>query len=223
MSGIFEFGDRHMDTSLAFVNLTQAQSLLKVQGLHEIALRFDHIQQADNAELKIWDDLNTQDLQIANWRALIPQLSGILELSDLNAWIIAAIIFVLVSLGLINSMFMSIYERQYEFGVLIAIGTRPSVVFAQILYEGFIIGVTSACLGLGLGLGISDHYARVGIDFGGAEFSGVTLTDPIFPIIHWTSFCQYALLITLITVVACIYPAIHAAKLKPSHAMRKVL
>ena len=88
-------------------------------------------------------DWKGEPLETLGWDTLVPQLSGVLAMTNFTTLIVAGILFVLVSLGLINSLFMSIYERQYEFGVLLALGTRPIQLFWQIVYEGFFIGVLS--------------------------------------------------------------------------------
>ncbi len=223
VSGIFEFGDRNMDTKFAFIHIKQGQSLLGIEGVHQVALRFQHIEQVDDLSLDIWDSLNQGALETLSWRELIPQLSGILEMSSLSTWIIAVILFVLVALGLVNSMFMSIYERHFEFGILCSIGTRPRILFLQIISEGFLIGLLSVSVGTMIGLSITYYFMKNGIDLGGAEFSGVSLTDPIYPIAELWSFLGLAACILIVTVLACIYPAFYAARLKPAYAMRKTL
>lgn len=223
VSGLFRFNDREMDKGLAFINLPQAQSILGMNGVHEIALRFQNLSQADDTKLKLWSMLNNKNLETLSWRDLIPQLSAMLDISDYSTWIIATVLFVLVALGLINSMFMSIYERQNEFGILLAIGTRPQQLFWQIIMEGFCIGILGVIFGLLCGIGISYFFSLHGIDYSGTEMLGVTINDPIYTHIYPLEFIKLSLAILVITVLACIYPAAHAAHLEPSNAMRKIL
>jgi ABC-type antimicrobial peptide transport system permease subunit len=58
-------------------------------------------------------------------------------MSSYTSAIVGAVLFILTSLGVINSMFMSIYERIYEFGVAKAIGTTPRQIIALVLFEAF--------------------------------------------------------------------------------------
>ncbi len=220
VSGIFRFNDRMLDQNLAFINLSSGQRMLAIDnGVHEIALGFT---QQKNTIFP-WQQFNHDQLETLSWRELIPQLSGVLNMSDISALIVAGILFVLVSLGLINSMFMSIYERQYEFGVLLALGTRRSQLFCQILWEGFFLGILSALAGVVLGGGLSYWKAVTGIDYGNLEMSGVTLQEPIYLVLSWQQFTLMPLIIIVMTVTACIYPALHAARLVPTDAMRKTL
>lgn len=223
VSGVFRFNDRNMDKAMAFVNLMQGQRILGVKGVHEVALKFSDIAMADDKTLPLWQVLNQREWEALNWRDLVPQLSGVLAMSDYSTWIVAVILYVLVALGLINSMFMSIYERHNEFGILLSIGTRPRQLFAQIIAEGFAIGLLSVVVGALAGTVVSLLVGINGISYEGTEMVGMTLNEPIYPIIDIVSFMQLSLSILLITVVSCLYPAAHAARLQPSLAMRKTL
>jgi len=223
VSGIFSFNERAMDTSMAFINLGQGQKLLNISGVHEVALRLQNLELADDKSLSFWQDLNNNLLETLNWQDLVPQLSSMLSMTKYSTLVVSIIMYVLVTLGLINTMFMSIYERQTEFGILLAIGTRPKQLFFQILSEGFLIGALSSLIGLILALIICYWGSVVGIDYTDLEMSGMTLNEPIYLILDATSFIGMALATLFITVVACIYPALDAARLQPSFAMRKTL
>jgi len=223
VSGIYHFADRFMNKGLAVINLMQGQKLLNINGVHEIALRFNHVQQASDFSLKLWADLNNTELETLSWRQLVPQLSSMLDMSQYSTLIVSIIMSVLVALGLINSMFMSIYERHYEFGILLAVGTRPRQLFWLILLEGFYIGLLSVVAGVLFGGLISYWKSVTGIDYSGTEFSGISMSDPIYLIIDILEFVKISGFILMITVLSCVYPAFHAARLLPSIAMRKAL
>lgn len=222
VSGIYHFGDRAMDTNMAFINLDQGQALLNIQGVHEIALKLTALDIAADTHHPVWQHLNNAELETLSWMDLIPQLSSMLGMMDYTTWIIAGIMFVLVALGLINTMFMSIYERQNEFGILLAIGTRPRKLFWQIILEGGFIGLLSIVAGLVLGGLFSWWGATQGLDYmQGLEMAGTTFNEPMYLIPNLYSMLELTLAIFIITIIACIYPAVHAARLTPAHAMRK--
>ncbi|WP_250655115.1 ABC transporter permease [Alkalimarinus coralli] len=223
LSGIFHFNDRHMDKGMAFINLAQGQSMLAINGIHEVAIRLQDVSLADDESLALWETLNNKDLETLSWRELVPQLSSMLDMSSYSTLIVSIIMFILVALGLINSMFMSIYERHNEFGILLAIGTRPQQLFWQILLEGLLIGLLSLIVGLISGALLSYWKSVSGIDYSGTEMSGISLNEPIYLIINYLAFAKISLSILAITVLSCIYPALHAARLQPSFAMRKAL
>ncbi|TLU66376.1 ABC transporter permease [Thalassotalea litorea] len=224
VSGIIRFNDRGMDSSVAFINYDQAKSIINVRGAHEIAIQLQGDAIVDDRNDPFWQKYNHNDRELLSWKALFPQINGMLEMSSYSTLITSLIMYILVSLGLINTMFMSIFERHNEFGILLAIGTRPKRLFAQILCEGFFIGVIGMICGLLLGYIVCQAGAHYGINFGDAvELSGITINEPIYLIINYLEFIKLSLALLLVTMLACIYPALHASKLSPSLAMRKPL
>ena len=219
LSGIFQFNDRQMDTYMAFTNLDKSQKMLNIDGIHEIAVTFKDLSLAEDKSQPFWDLGN--DYEVLNWRELVPQLNSVLEMSQYSTLIVTIIMFCLVSLGLINSMFMSIYERHQELGVLLSVGTRPIQIFTQVVLEGAVIGCIASVMGMVVGSALSLWFSIQGIDYGSLEYGAITLNDPIYLIIDWMAFFQLAFAITCMTILACIYPAFHAARLSPSYAMRK--
>ena len=223
VSGIFSFNDRNMDNGIAFVNLDQGQQLLNIDGIHQVALNFISDEAINDKNLALWQELNGQGLETLDWLELVPQLSGMLGMVDYTTLIIAFIMYILVSLGLINTMLMSIFERRNEFGILLAIGTRPRQLFWQIMMEGFFIGLISTLIGLIIGSILCYFGSVYGISYDGLEMMGTTMNEPLYPIADYWVFFELSLSILFITLLACLYPALHAARLQPSDAMRKTL
>lgn len=226
VSGYLDFGDRAMDSGMAFVSLEAGQKMLGLgQGIHEIAIRLDPA--IDHAALleDLRSTINAPDIELLGWYELMPEIAGILESQGFGLWIMGAILFILVSLGLINSMFMSIYERHYEFGVMLGLGTRSRKLFALICWEGALIGVLGAIIGLALGTAVNYWASTSGIMFGsgGSEFSGVTINEPIKTAFSIQQYTALPIFIVILSALACIVPAIHGARLQPADAMRRAL
>jgi ABC-type lipoprotein release transport system permease subunit len=223
VSGLFSFNERTMDIGMAFINLSQGQTLLNINGVHEIALRLQELNQADDKTLAFWTRLNTEQLETLSWQELVPQLSSMLAMTEYSTLIVSVIMYLLVCLGLINTMFMSIFERQTEFGILLAIGTRAKQLFYQIMLEGLFIGLLSVVVGLLLAFIFCYWGSIVGIDYSELEMSGLTLNEPIYLVLDASSIVLMGLATLAVTLISCIYPALHAARLQPSTAMRKTL
>jgi len=223
VSGLFSFNERNMDIGMAFINLAQGQKLLNITGVHEVALRLQHLHQAEDKSLPFWQTLNNDQIETLSWKELVPQLSSMLAMTKYSTLIVSIIMYILVCLGLINTMFMSIFERQTEFGILLAIGTRAKQLFYQIMLEGFFIGLLSVTVGLLMAFFLCYWGSIIGIDYSELEMSGLTLNEPIYLILDASSFATMGLATLAVTLIASLYPAFHAARLQPSFAMRKPL
>jgi len=224
VSAFLRFNDRAMDQEMAFVSLSEGQKLLGLgQGVHEIALRFvDGADQAVALE-RLKASMEPGGPELLGWEKLAPDLSAMLEIYDFSIYIIGAILFFLISFGLVNSMYMSIYERHYEFGVMLGLGTRARKLFLLVCCEGLLIGILGSIVGLVAGGLINYWTSIVGIGFSGAEFAGISLNEPIKTMMRIQQFTIIPLYIIVLTVLACIMPALHGARLRPADALRRAL
>lgn len=225
VSGIIEFGVRELDENFAFINIAAARQTLGMseQQTHEFAMKFITPLDMANTNSPLLDELNGGEIEALNWLDLNPDISLILEISRYSSVLIGAVLFLLASLGVINSMFMSIYERIYEFGVIKAIGTRPGDIRNLILFEALFLALISCVMGIGLGAAIGAYTSTNGIAFGEMEFSGISLNNAIFTEFHIIQFTQFPFYVVLLTVIAAIYPARFASRIIPSDALQRSL
>lgn len=225
ISGIVDFGIRELDDTFVFVNIAAARNTLSMtdQQTHEYVLSFVDRQQAENPDSEIFQKLNNDSIEALGWLELNKEIGLIIELMGYSSLIIGAILFLLASLGVINSMFMSIYERIYEFGVIKAIGTRPEQIRSLILCEAFLLAMMSVVIGMLLGLAVNTWTSTAGINMGEMEFSGISLSNSIYSEFHISQFTQFPLFVVILTVLAAIYPALFAARIVPSRALQRSL
>ena len=132
-------------------------------------------------------------------------------------------------------MFMSVTERTREIGTLKAIGARDSVILKIFMAEAILIGIIGGGAGVTVGavlsyafplftrgiLGVTQGVTQ-GTPFGGgrtdfAGMSNVTITPSIEPLNIALCFFLGA----LVGVLAGLYPAWRAARMKPVEAFRR--
>ena len=224
LSGIFEFGPEEMDKNLVFINLDKAQSVLGMQGnLHQIALRFIDPEDAKNTELPLFKQLTNEENEALGWLDLQPSIGAMIEMAGFSTAIVGAILFLLTSLGVINSMFMSIYERIYEFGVAKAIGTTPRQIILLVLFEALLLALISCVFGLVIGYLLGDYFSIYGIPMGKMEVSGVLLDGNMYTQLMLYQFVNFPIYVTLLTLAAAIYPATFASRIVPTEALQRAL
>jgi putative ABC transport system permease protein len=71
-----------------------------------------------------------------------------IQLAQAMAWLTSAIALVIGTIGVLNTMIMSVFERTREIGILRAIGWRKSRVVRLILYESLVFSVVGALIGI---------------------------------------------------------------------------
>ncbi|MFZ5981040.1 MAG: ABC transporter permease [Candidatus Zixiibacteriota bacterium] len=222
VSGIYHMNVEAMDRAMAFVRIDKARDMVGLPGaVHEIVLKFNKSGIGRDRDRPFWKEYSDNDNEAASWTLILPQLDAALQLSQFSILIIGVILFLVVALGIINTLFMSFHERMFEFGVLRALGTRSLSMARLIIFEAGSLAAISVCLGIVIGFVATSITARTGIDYTGIEFAGVTYRELLYPIIQIRQFVFYPFWVFVFTVVCGLYPASYAARMSPVKAMRK--
>ncbi len=222
VSGIYQFAGEEMNSGMAFVRIQKSQEMLAIgKEVHEIAIKFTSIGYAQDPTLPFWEAYSEHGNEALSWTELISQLRVILEMTKYSKYIIGVILFFVVIFGIINTLFMSLYERMFEFGVLRAVGTRPFGMARVILFEAGALAIVSIGFGMVLGFLVTAILSRTGIDYTGIEMVGVTIQEFIYPTMTLEQFIIYPVWLFVFTIIAGLYPARYAAKMSPASAMRR--
>jgi ABC-type lipoprotein release transport system permease subunit len=224
VSGIYSFNIKEMDRGFAFVRLPAAQKMLGIDGgVHEIAIKFKSIRFAAEKDNPFWKRYSTNGNEAVSWTVLFPQLEGVLRMLWVSLAFVAVVLFGIVAFGIINTLFMSLYERMFEFGVIRAIGTRPGGVRRLVVFEAGALAVLSILMGTVLGFALTFAASKIGIDYRGIEFAGTTFYNLLYPEIRAEQFLIYPAAVFFFTVLVGFYPAGAAARLRIAEALRKSL
>jgi ABC-type lipoprotein release transport system permease subunit len=222
VSGIYRFGIKDMDEGLAFVRLARAQKMLGIgRGIHEIALQFRSYGFASENNNPFWEKYSTDGNEAVSWTVLLPQLEGVVRMVWVSLAFMAVILFGIVAFGIINTLFMSLYERMFEFGVLRAVGTRASGLRRLIVFEAGALAVLSIAMGSALGFVLTFAMSKIGIDYRGIEFAGTTFANLLYPMLRLRQFVVYPAAVFLFTILMGLYPAAVAGRMRVADALRK--
>jgi ABC-type lipoprotein release transport system permease subunit len=222
ISGIYHFNISDMDKAMVFVRLNKAREMLNLKGeAHEIAITFTGTEHGRTKSLPFWNSYSTGGNEAQGWTELLPELEAAFELSSFSTWLVGLILFAVVAVGIINTLFMSLHERMFEFGVLRAVGTRPLALARLILLEAASLAVVSSVLGIILGFILTYIFTRIGIDYTGIEYAGMTFRELLYPVMELKQYIYYPIWVFVLTTLIGLYPASYAARMKPAKAMRR--
>ena len=224
VAGLYKTGNRGLDNFDVFVRHGDLQQLLKMENAyHEVIIQLSD----PRSDLKAMEDKLSADfdhLMVENYRAVAPDV----ELYESQIYISISVLLVIFMLalifGIINTMLMAVLERTKELGMLMAVGMNKARVFWMIVSETLLLGLIGAPLGLVAGYLSVKLLRRTGIDLSGfaegAERFGIQTT--IRPFIENQIYVQLMLAVFFTALLASIYPAIRAIRLRPMEAIRKI-
>lgn len=224
ISGIYRYDIRELDNGFAMIRLPLAQQMLGIgDGVHQLAFSFGDIKNSVDENLPLWQRLSTAGNEAVSWVKLLPQLKAISDMSNISIFILVVILGAVVTFGIINTLFMSLYERMFEFSVLRAVGTRVAGIRRLILFEAGALALISIVIGIILGYGLTLWVTATGIDYKGIEFAGTTIKDMIYPEMSLMHFVFFPLGVFLFTLLVAVYPAWVAGRMNITDGMRKSL
>jgi ABC-type antimicrobial peptide transport system permease subunit len=125
--------------------------------------------------------------------------------------------------GLINTLITAVMERIHEFGMLRAVGMKPGSVVLQVVLESSLIMLLGVAIGVAVGWLLTTQWLGDGIDLSqwaaGVEMAGMR------SVLKPHLLAQDIILVTVLSLVfgvlAAIYPAWRAVKIKPMEALRR--
>lgn len=222
VSGIFKFNVKTMDAQTAFINLDKSKKLLGTgENVHEIAFKFNNLSDIDDPVLNIWERYSLYGNEALPWKKLLPGIEAAISMSSFTTFIIGILLFAVVALVVMNTLFMSLYERMQEFAILRAIGTRPFRMASMILVETGVLCTISIITGLICGLALTMAASAIGIDYTGMELGSLTFREPIRPVITFRQITLFPFFICIFTLLAAILPAFNAARFNLADAMKQ--
>lgn len=224
VAGIFRVGSQ-LDGNLAMAHIEDIQTLYRLDG------------RVQGVRIQVNDLFAVNDVGEALQSALPPNtglrfwtsdFGNIYENIRLSKTLVGLLLFLLVAVAAFNvvvSLFMVVKDKQGDIAILRAMGASLQTIRNIFLVQGFIIGLIGTATGLVLGiffsLTISDFAAWLegimGIELLSADIYPVNYLPSQVQAGDLLLVCGAALLLSLL---ATIYPALSAARVRPAEVLR---
>jgi len=226
VAGIYHTGTSLFDRSRIYMHLADLQRFTHLYDrVHEVAIVTDSPEGASGLARALEKALGGQHVLVRSWNQIRPDIEKLVATSEASMAIFVFIIFVVATLGVVNTMLMAVFERTRELGVLKALGMSGRRVVGLIVTESLFLVLVSAGAGTLLGLGIDFYMVEHGLDLtaytSGYSISGVGMDPVLYGAITARGVILPAVLLSVTCVLASLYPGIRAARLRPAIGMRE--
>lgn len=225
--GVFRTGVLELDQSWAEVPITEAQRLLRLEGqVTQMAVLLSELGQSTRVANMLRGRLPMEDLEVLTWYEALRELADAIALDDGSMYVMMGIIFIIVAIGIFNTVLMSVIERTREFGVMMALGCKPGRLAAVVMAEGTLLALLASLVGVGLGLALHAYMARYGFDITAYaqdyQISGIVFEGRIYSRLSAAVVVRWTLVVISMTILSSLYPALRAARLRPLEAIHHV-
>lgn len=221
--GILDSGDELGDRVSFHLPMAVAQELLVLEGrVHEIAVTVGSLYDVAPVSKILGKKIKALDANLAAepWQVFARSFYAAMKADKAGMWIMLVIIVLVVAVGVLNTVLMSVLERRREYGVLKAVGTKPSQIIKMVLLEVNILAIICIVLGTGVGL-LLNYYTSVHgytlaepMTYGGMKFQ--TMLGEI----NARSFYIPGITVILAATLVSLFPALKAAHTDPARSMR---
>ncbi len=186
---------------------------LKTDGYDSVTLRCADV---SGAKLLV-EKLRKEKWRVESIDRILDVANRIFSVITLMLSLVGGIALLVASIGIVNTMIMSIYERTREIGTLKAMGASRADIRWMFMIEAGLIGMMGGVSGLTLSWILSKILNRGALWY--AEHHKLPMPETLFVITPLLAL-QAIGFATLIGIVAGLYPANRAASLDPLVALR---
>jgi lipoprotein-releasing system permease protein len=214
-SGLFEYDSTWiyvpLETVSAFTGSDHAATVLGVQ--------VDNVDEVKQVAERVRQSLGSGYTTI-DWQEANQPLFSALALERRMGLFIIGLIIAIAAINITTMLILVVVERRRDIGILNALGATRTGLMSLFLIEGSVVGAVGALAGVILGVAacfVGNYYKLVSLPADVYSISHVPLNAGIREIL------LSALLAFLLSVLATIYPAFTASRMRPAEILRDAI
>ena len=215
ISGFFDLKVAAVNNSWCITSLTNAQSIFKTGdkiSSIEMQLFDNQVFSADEVASNITATLKNDSLNITNWKIQNESLLSGLNGQSVSSLMIQVFVMISVVLGIASILAITVMQKSRQIGILKAMGINDGKASLIFLFEGIILGVFGAIVGIALGLGLALAFSTFALNADGTPVVALYIDRNFITL----SGC----IAVLACMIASLIPARRSSKLNPIDIIR---
>lgn len=208
VGGIIKTDNTILNKNTVFISLDFAKNMLLTDEINEVVIGQKY--NFEGEEFSAYDVISLEE----DLRDLI----DLMIIKSKGATTSMNFILFLAGVGIANTMLMAMLERQKEIGIMLANGMDTGDIKKLFLFEGFILGLLGALIGLCLGFIAVYLSSKYGIplpsDFYENMDLNLVIPTRMYGVINGGTYIKYAILGIIISTFASLYAANKGSKIE---------
>lgn len=168
--------------------------------------------EADGIATQLKERLGKDTLVVENWKEQNEQLLSGLKGQSISSIMIQVFVMISVVLGIASVLAITVLQKSKQIGILKAMGLKNRVTSFIFLFEGLILGLFGAIVGIILGLGLAVSFTTFAVNPDG--------TPVVALYISYSFIALSGFIAVIASVLASLIPAIRSSKLNPIDIIR---
>ena len=213
VTGFFNLGVASLNKSWTITTLETAQSIFSYDDqVTSINMQLKDVFLADTVADSIKERETSETLVVDNWKAQNEDLLSGLNGQSVSSIMIQVFVMISVLLGIASILAITVVQKSKQIGILKAMGIKDKDSSLIFLFQGLLLGVLGALLGVALGLLLSFTFTKFALNPDGTPVVPLFI-DPIFITFS-------AVIAVAASVIAALIPARTSSKLSPIEVIR---
>jgi lipoprotein-releasing system permease protein len=222
--GVFRSGHYEYDSSLAFVDVTDAAKLFRESGSAGVRLRVNNMYRAPEIAQSLIS-LLPRNVLVSDWSRNNRTWFAAVQTEKRMMFLILALIVAVAAFNLLSSLVMAVKDKQSDIAILRSFGSTPSEIAKIFLVQGALIGLIGTLLGVSGGMLIAFNIdiivpaieRIVGTQFLPREvyFISSLPSDP-----RMSDIISIGVTSLVMSLLATLYPSWRASQVNPAEALR---
>jgi ABC-type antimicrobial peptide transport system permease subunit len=202
------------DPQDSYVYISHGEMAKYIQSFHYDQAR---VRVANNNSInQVKEEVINKGYQVASLSETIDQANKIFRIIQIVLGLFGTVALVVSSIGMFNTMTVTLLERTNEIGIMRAIGASKVSLKSMFLFESLIIGFLGGVVGEIIGIGTASLF-NFGVNSLAHRFGGAKTNLFYFP--GW--FLGGVIILSMIIgFLSGVFPARRAANLEPLEALR---
>jgi lipoprotein-releasing system permease protein len=222
--GVFESGHYEYDSTLALINIRDAEALFRLPAPTGVRLRLKDMQRAPEVAHELARSLSG-DLYIRDWTQQNKTWFSAVQIEKRMMFIILTLIIAVAAFNLVSSLVMTVTNKQADIAILRTLGAQPGSIMKIFVVQGVTIGFAGTATGVALGCLIAwsipwlvpmiEHL--LGVQFLPPSVYFINeLPSELVP----GDVIRIGLIAFALSAVATLYPSWRGARVRPAEALR---
>jgi lipoprotein-releasing system permease protein len=218
VTAIFDAGFDQYDSKLVYTDLYESQAFYDSgDSVTGVEMKVADIDRAREVKDRVDAALANGVYHTLDWEELNHGLFTALRIQQILMSLVLALIIVVAAFTVIATLIMVVLDKKREIAVLKAMGARNTALLRAFLYQGGIIGLAGTVIGLGLGYVICKLLNVYGLPLD----PKVYFISKLPVLMRASDFVWVGVFAVLVCLVATVWPAQYAARLRPAEAFRE--
>ncbi|MBE6060137.1 MAG: ABC transporter permease [Clostridium sulfidigenes] len=211
--GFYDLKVASINKNWVMTTLKTSQELFKFEDkITAIEMKVNDPFNADEISSIINSNFFGEELKVENWKEENEQLLSGLKGQSVSSIMIQVFVLIAVLLGIASVLAISVVQKSKQIGILKAMGIKDKTASQIFLFQGAILGVLGAILGVALGIGLLFIFTKFAVNADGT---------PVVDIYIDYKFIGFSGIIAIISAtLAALIPAIKSSKLSPMEVIK---